>query len=215
MTVKLNSLSRWSLLQQNHSINFESDTETERLVRLQLNLEAVTSFYIEDERGANFLCTMSQGVDTLEFYAGGSFRVFAEEGSAVVLYQSADLEPTFSEVIDPVIFTKIANRRHRNPELEEILYRSQMNLERRLEQQASEMDAAFARRIQEMENGRSKETVRSNAPGSDSSGYGTQQAAPGATGEKPGETPAGGAGSGQPGGETGGGDGQTGVTKSS
>lgn len=195
MAVKLNSLARWAYLDPKEAISFDGDPLRERLIRLQLNLEAVTSFYITDgERGTNFLCTMAEGVDVLEFYCAGKFSVFAEEGSGVVHYQSADLEPTFSEVVDPVIFTKIANRRHRNPELEEMMYRMQENMERRLEQQAHEFDAALQRRRQEEENGRSAEIVISNAPGASSgSGSGTvPEEKP--DGEKPVEAPASGAG---------------------
>lgn len=175
MVVKLNSLARWAYLDPKEAIAFEGNKDSERLIRLHLNLEAVTSFYIQDdERGTNFLCTMQPGMDVLEFYCGGDFRVFAEEGSGVVHYQSADLEPTFSEVVDPVIFTKIANRRERNKELEELMYVAQANIERRFAQQAGELQAAFERKVKELENGRPAEVVKSNAPGAASgSGGGT------------------------------------------
>ncbi|UIB81419.1 hypothetical protein [Flyfo microvirus Tbat2_105] len=186
MVVKLNSLARWAYLDPKEAIVFEGTKDNERLIRLHLNLEAVTSLYIEDEvRGTNFLCTMQPGVDVLEFYVSGDFRVFAEEGSGVVHYQSADLEPTFSEVVDPVIFTKIANRRHRNPELEEIMYRAQANMERRFAQQAGEMEAAFERRLREVENGRPAETVKSNAPGAAAQGDGDAVLQQKPAGEKP------------------------------
>lgn len=193
MVVKLNSLARWACLDPKDAIAFEGNKDNERLIRLHLNLEAVTSFYIQDdERGTNFLCTMQPGMDVLEFYCAGDFRVFAEEGSGVVHYQSADLEPTFAEVVDPVIFTKIANRRHRNPELEEMMFRMNQNLERRLAQQAGELEAAFARRRQEEENGRPAETVKSDAPGTVAGSGGEQVPEQKPDGEKSGEAGGGG-----------------------
>lgn len=204
MVVKLNSLSRWSSLPSDKAIVFEGSGIGERTVRLHLNLEAVTSFFIGADDKELFLVTMQPGVDTVEFSATGTFRVYAEEGSGAVLYQSADLEPTFAEIIDPVIFTKIANRRHRNPELEEMMFRMNQNLERRLQQQAGELQAAFERRVREEENGRSAEIVVSHAPGA-ASGAGSEQVpAQGAAGEEPGESGAAGAGGEQQGGASGG-----------
>lgn len=188
MVLKLNSLSRWSELPANKAIVFAGSDVGERTVRLNLNLEGVTSFFIGIDDEERFLVTMEPGVDTVEFSATGTFRVYAEEGSGAVLYQSADLEPTFSEVVDPVIFTKIANRRHRNPELEEMMFRMNQNLERRLAQQADEFEAAFERRRMEEENGRPAETVLSNAPGAVAVAGGAAVPAQGAAGEEPIET---------------------------
>lgn len=151
MVVKLNSLARWAMLPEGQAIAFEGSNVGERRVRINFNLEAVTAFFIGDEEGESFLCTIGPGLETVEFNVAGSFNVYPEKGSAAVHYQSADLEPTFVEVPDPVIFTKIAQRRQRNPELEEIMYRMNANMERRLAAQASEIEAAFALRMQQME----------------------------------------------------------------
>lgn len=209
MVVKLNSLSRWSSLDSKKAILFRGAADAERCVRIQFNLENVTTFYVgKDEMDADLLCTIGPGQETVEFYALGDFYVIAEKDAGMVKYQSADLEPTFSEVVDPVIFTKIANRRHRNPELEEVMFRMQENMERRLAQQAGEFEAALERRRTEEENGRSAETIVSNAPGTSSgSGGGTvSEQKPDA--EKSGEASGGGSGGEQQGGT---GDGQAGT----
>ncbi|AYM14604.1 hypothetical protein G6L58_25040 [Agrobacterium tumefaciens] len=188
MVVKLNSLSRWLSLDNTKAILFSGNEDAERLLRIQFNLENVTTFYIgRDEMDADLLCTIGPGQETVEFYAQGDFYVFAEKDAGMVKYQSADLEPTFSEVVDPVIFTKIANRRHRNPEMEEMMYRAQLNMERRFASLAGEFEAALERRRAEEENGRSTETVISNAPGAASGAGGEQVPAQGAAGEKSGE----------------------------
>lgn len=183
MTIKLNSLARWSLLPVDQAIAFEGSDVAERRVRIDFNLEAVTAFFIGDDTGESFLCTIGPGLETVEFNVSGSFKVYAEKGSATVHYQSADLEPTFAEIIDPKIFTKIANRRHRNPEYEEMMYKMQLNIERRLASQAAELEGAFARRIAEMENGRPAEIVVSDAPGAAASGAANEVSAQGAGGE--------------------------------
>ncbi|MDA5632826.1 MULTISPECIES: hypothetical protein [Rhizobium/Agrobacterium group] len=205
MVVKLNSLSRWSPLDNTNSIKFSGTADSERLVRIQFNLESVTTFYVgKDEADADLLCTIGPGQETVEFYAAGDFYVFAEKDAGIVHYRSAVFEPTFSEVVDPIIFTKIANRRHRNPELEEMMYRMQENMERRLAQQAHEFDAALERRRQEEENGRAAETVKSNAPGASAGSGGSAVPEQKPDAEKPGEAPESGVGGEQQGGAGGG-----------
>ena len=193
MTVKLNSLARWSRLSPSDAIVFEASEVGERRVRIKLNLEAVTAFFIGDEHGENFLCTVGPGLETVEFYATGAVKVYAEAGSGVVHYQDPDLEPTFVEIADPVIFTRIANRRTRNPELEEMMFRMNQNVERRMAQQADEIAAFYERRMQESENARTAEThdagtpspaggseVRAQSPGGERSG---ERLSPAAGGE--------------------------------
>jgi hypothetical protein len=163
MVMKLNSLARWALLPAANAIVFEGRKDAERRVRLAFNLEAVTTFYIGDETGQNFLCTCGPGLEIVEFSASGAFNVFPEENAGVVHYQCAEHEETFTVVDDPKIFTKIASRRSRNPEMEEIMYRINANMERRLAKQSSEMEAAFAARMRSIENERTPVDPRAAA----------------------------------------------------
>lgn len=165
MTIKLNSLSRWKVLEAQSAVLFETSSASERRIRLHLNLESVTSFYAVAGEEQRFLVTAGPGLETIEFNAVGTLSVFAEEGAGAVHYQTAEVEPTYAVVVDPVIFTKIANRRHRNPEMEEMMHRMQINMERRLAQTASEIEQAFERRRREEEHGRSAEIIQSDAPG--------------------------------------------------
>lgn len=184
MTVKLNSLSRWASLPSDEAIVFEGSDVGERRVRINFNLEGVTAFFIGDEQGEDFLCTIGPGLETVEFNVSGAFKVYAEKGSGIVHYQSADLEPTHHEIPDPEIFTKLMKRRHRNPELEEMMFRMQSNIERRMAQQAGEMEAFYARKLKEVEDARATETVVAGTPPVAGE---SQVPAQGAAGEKPGE----------------------------
>ena len=165
MTIKLHALDRWSVLEAGKAIAFAASGR----VRLHVNVASATTFYLEDEDGPRLLATVPAGLETIEFSQAGKFSVFAADGSGEVHYQTAEGEPTFARVVDPVIFTKIANRRHRNPELEEIMYRMQMNVERRLAQQADQFEAALSRRRKEETDGRPAERVQTNAPGAPAS----------------------------------------------
>lgn len=158
MTIKLNSLKRWRLLEPKAAITFKGVADVERRVRLNVNLESVTTLFVGSEKQQQLLCTAGPGVETIEFNMSGDFNVFAEAGSGRVHYQSADLEEAHVEIPDPEIFTRIAQRRHRNPELEEMMYRMQLNTERRLAQQAEEIKAAFDARMMETLNARTTDT---------------------------------------------------------
>lgn len=184
MTVKLNSLARWATLPAKNAIVFEGSEVDETRHRILFNLEGVTAFFIGNAEGERFLCTIGPGQETVEFNIAGAFKVYAEEGSGAVQYQSADLEPTHIEVADPVIFTRIAQRRHRNPEMEEMMYRMQLNMERRFAQQAGEIATIYAKREQEAERARAAETNDAGAP---AGAGGDEVRAQGAVGEKPGE----------------------------
>jgi len=173
MTIKLNSLSRWHELAEKNALMFEQGAANgERRIRLNLNLPRRMSFFIEDDAGSRFLASAGPGFETIEFSHFGKFAVFSEDDSGPIQYQTSETEPTHVEVVDAAIFTKIANRRHRNPEMEEMMYRMQLNMERRLAQQAGEIEAALERRRREEENGRAVEKVVSNAPGATGAGSG-------------------------------------------
>lgn len=198
MTIKLNSLARWRLYRGEAFTLHGRDGE--RRIRLHVNCERETAFYRVHGDDEQLLAVVPAGVETIEFSAGGDVSIIAlPRDDGQVWYQTADVEPTYSTVVDPVIFTKIANRRHRNPELEEMMYRMQLNVERRLAAQAEEFEAALERRRQEEEHGRPTETLVSDAPGT-AAGSGVEEvrasepAAP-----EPGETSGGSDGGGQSG----------------
>jgi hypothetical protein len=215
VVVKLNSLSRWSSLGNTKSISFKGDPEAERLVRIQFNLETVTTFYIgKDEHDADLLCTIGPGLETVEFYAQGDFYVFGEQDSGIVKYQSADLEPTSFEVVNPVIFTKIANRRQRNPELEAIAHTMQMNSERRLADLAYDMKQEFERQLGEMRNAQPAETIRADTQGENPQFGGGNEPKPVTSVEKPGNGASGDNGSQQQGGSDSGNSGQAQASQS-
>ena len=145
MAIKLYSIERWKALAAGAAVQFEKPAEAARRVRLNVNVAAPTVFHIEDADGPRLLAAVPAGLETIEFSAAGKFAVFAAEGSGEVHYQVADEEPTAHRVVNPVVFTKLAQRRRRNPELEEMMFRMEQNINRRMESQRVEYEAALAR----------------------------------------------------------------------
>lgn len=187
-TIKLNSLDRWKPA-AGKLLVFEG--RGARRIRLHVNSPGVTlAWLVQDEGDLQFLARVD-GFQTLEFYAEGNVKVNLDGGD--VWWMCAESEPTFIEVADPIIFTKLADRRHRNPELEEVMYRMQLNVERRLAQQADEFAAAFERRRKEIQN-------EVNDAGAAASASGAPEAEQEPEPAEPGQEAGGGAGGEQPGG---------------
>lgn len=101
------------------------------------------AFDPDDETGrAIAFVGRAQGRDRLEFGVEGAFELVAVGGDAWVY--THDSEDIATRIVDPLIFTKIANRRERNPELEWANFQMRRNTERLLAQMTREMDRRLA-----------------------------------------------------------------------
>lgn len=79
-----------------------------------------------------------EGLDAIHFEVSGRIEITTDE-SSVMLYSTEFLAKS-EKVLDPVIFTKIAERRARNPELEKIMHAMEKNLTRRAALQMAELE---------------------------------------------------------------------------
>lgn len=143
------NLDKWQTIGDGSAIHFAA--ERPRAVRLELNAEGVSLLYVlrkplegsEDAESARFLARV-EGRDTVEFVTDGPYSLVCE-GAPCAVY-TVDGERWSHKEVSPVVFTKIAQRRHRAPELEAIQRHMYVNMERRLAQQADEFRALFERR---------------------------------------------------------------------
>lgn len=126
--VKLNSLSRWRLLEKGKAIHFAALGNGERRIRLTVNVQLETALWLRDADGEErFLAALNPGVNLVEFMARGPFAVVPSDGDNELWYQTAEAEPNHVVISDPVIFTGIPQRRQRNPQLEAIMYMMRQN----------------------------------------------------------------------------------------
>lgn len=132
---KINNFSRWVQLADGQRIDFNS--EKARIVRLDVNAPSEVCLYIVNEDEEAFFLALVKGRDTIEFHSEGRFGLTVD-GGVVNLY-TVDGDDTSIKVLAPVIFTKIAERRRRNPELEAMVATMERNLNRRMEAQAGEI----------------------------------------------------------------------------
>lgn len=163
MPINLGGLDRWKKADKKKLLVFGKDNSGLRRVRLHVNAPGTCLAWIVEAGGVLRFLAKTDGNDTVEFYTEGAVSIMLD--GADTWWHCAEVEPTFSEVIDPAIFTELADRRTRNPELEEMMYRMQMNVERRIATQAAEFETHIARMQEKMTNGPAAETVVSNAPG--------------------------------------------------
>lgn len=143
MTIKLDSLSRWAALPQGDVLTL-AGTVAERRIRLQVNSPGAARLFVVNADGEEVFLAAPVGRETVEFSAGGDVRITTADDDVFVY--TAELEPTSAVIPDPVVFTKIAQRRARNPEMEQMMFLMNQNMDRRLAAQAAEhaeMMAAF------------------------------------------------------------------------
>lgn len=92
---------------------------------------------LDDGRVVTFLALV-KGRDRVEFFSDGAFELIAEGGSVYVY--TADSTDIALRVVAPVIFTRIANRKQRNPHLEMMEYQMRMNQQRMQNELLGEME---------------------------------------------------------------------------
>lgn len=116
-----------------------------RKVILQLNCAGETRVDLveleRDDARATFLWA-GRGMEELEFYARGVVHVVCDSEHDVY-YFTNERAGTAIKNVEPVSFTKIANRRARNPELDAIMLRAEINMNRRLARLEQEMERKY------------------------------------------------------------------------
>lgn len=111
-------------------------------------LKSLADAPVSDRRAVTFL-GIAKGRDRFEFTVAGAFDLVVVGGAAYVYtIDSAELG---TNIVAPVIFTRIANRRQRNPQLEMMEYQMRLNSERMyaaLEQESLRRHQALERRLE-------------------------------------------------------------------
>lgn len=175
MTQRVHNLTKWKFLQEGETLWFKNPRQ--RVVVLEVNAPGECCLYVtmnkedllrdperiadneagrvrdlalevEEDRADHVLCFLAYlkgGRERVEFAVEGAFELICEGGNVYV--STADGQDIATRVIAPVIFTKIANRRARNPQLELMQYQMRLNQERFMAELAAEND----RRMQAME----------------------------------------------------------------
>ena len=145
--INLYALADWRTLPPKQALVFDQGPDTVRACRLLLNLETVTSLYIEPQEAdhaARLLCTAGPGLVRIDFDAVGVFGVFADDQAGEVQFQCTEFEQANFEPVDETSFTEIVQRRAVDPLFEEMWYRANKNMEARLNAVQAQHDRQMA-----------------------------------------------------------------------
>lgn len=136
---RLYDVTKWRSLRQGEALRFE--TARSRVVRLDVNSRADVGLYLLDAVSSEtrFLA-VTRGRDSVEFIVEGAFTLVSD--GDIQLY-TADGQFIHHEVVDPVIFTRITERRVMSPEIQEIQRMMNFNIERRLAAQRDGFNAVI------------------------------------------------------------------------
>lgn len=188
MVVKLWNISDWEKVDSEQLLLLDGKNDQSRKIRLEVNASWPTRVSLMIPGQGVFHLAVVQNVETIEFWYRGQARLSfssalpgTDEVEAWVY--TSDGQRTSFALPDAETFTKIAQRRARNPELEWMQYQMMQNIERRLEQQAEELHRRY---------GADPKTGEID-DGTQDDGDGAGQGAAGAAGDVPagGQQPAG------------------------
>ena len=116
--------------------------EFPREVRLEVNAESACHLALRTDAGEPRFLAVVEGRETVLFTIEGPTEVWPTcDGQ--VWWWTVELEDA-AVVSDAETYTKIAERRARNPELERVARKMQENADRRMAALMREMDAKFA-----------------------------------------------------------------------
>lgn len=166
MAQRMHNLSKWRFVKEGEGVIFRNTRR--RLVTLEVNCPDRVAFYISQDleqlernpevledlqlgrsrdglpleevdggRGVVFIGT-ALGRDRFEFNVDGAFELVVHGGNAYVY--SADSQDVAAHIVAPIVFTRIANRRQRNPHLEMIEYQMRLNQARFQQELRDEAD---------------------------------------------------------------------------
>lgn len=147
MVQRLFNIQRWKLVEMDQVVDFPSPKP--RLVRIDVNApDWAELYYITDDGEALFLALV-KGRDTVEFQSSGKFSLAVRGGECWVY--SVDGEDISTTVIDPIIFTRVVERRRKSPELVAMEIAMMHNMNKRMEQMQRELTRGQLRRDRAIE----------------------------------------------------------------
>ena len=142
---RLHDIKKWHHVAAGGAMNFEN--EAVRRVRLDVNAAGRAALFYIDGDGETTLLGVVEGRDVIEFATHGATFSIAVEDSDVWVYTIDGENLAFSKP-DAVKFTKLVERRARNPEVEYMQWLMRHNQRVMLEQQEQQferMRSEFAR----------------------------------------------------------------------
>ena len=145
MVIKIHNVTKWSELKPGEALTLRGQEGQPRKVRVELNCVAPTRVDLVEGDGSVWFLGTVEGFEVVEFSteaaeaqlvptSEGEVWFFTNDGDQIAVDRSMEAES----------FTKVMQRRVRNPQLEAIEWKMRQNMERRFAQQAAELEALRA-----------------------------------------------------------------------
>lgn len=159
MTIQMMDLRKWQALAEGEVARFHK--ENARTVRIDVNTTHPVLLYVaQQNEDAEFLCKVD-GRDRVEFSVDGPFDLTADGGE--LRFYTVDGADFTMEKVDHDSFTRIVQRRERNPEIEHMMYLMHQNTEKRIASTIHELEASYERRARREEQKRKREKEAADA----------------------------------------------------
>lgn len=141
---KLHELSRYVAV-TDKGVKFPQDEF--RKIRLEVLAEKETSLYIKDGKDEPAYIGTFRGFDIVEFHVKGPTLLQAD-GPGVKVF-TTEFQSDVIEIPDAVSFTRVVERRERNPELEKMQAVMEQNMARRLRQLERDVTLRVSQEVRE------------------------------------------------------------------
>lgn len=137
----LKDLSRWHMLAKGSKLEFPN--EERRKVRLEVISEGGTILRASQKKGAPMFLGVFSRFDVVQFQVDGPWTLHVE-GDRCYIWTPELTDNGMEEIPEAVSFTKIMNRRVRNPEMELMMKKVGDNMERRIAQVSRDVGLVIA-----------------------------------------------------------------------
>lgn len=144
MVIKLHNTDKWELLETGKVLAFKGNVP--RLVRVEFNCVAPTRIDLKEAERGTFLAVV-QGHEVIEFTCSGDAELIATSDDEVWFHTDYGDGLAFESFAES--FTKLANRRVRNPDLELMMFKAEQRINARLAELDKERAALAAERVSE------------------------------------------------------------------
>lgn len=134
----------WHTLTEGQKVTFGDETSVPRIVVLHLNAEDKAKLFVEEHGTTHFLALV-EGRDEVHFAADALVTLTVVGGTVNVMTAEAahwEMEP-----VDDQTYATLVERRVRNPELEQMMYLAQRNIEARMNAQYEERERRLEARL--------------------------------------------------------------------
>lgn len=139
--INLKDMSAWRPLEAGEVMEYRS--RRPRPVKLEVNSDRPVALMIAIEGAPPQLLALVHGRETVAFVVAGQYQLMhLTEGATVWLY-SADGTMVHRPNVIEEAFTRIHERKARDPELEYMMYSMNKNFERRMAQHAAELERKY------------------------------------------------------------------------